>query len=201
MKLLVTGAGRCGTWWLTHALRSCGIPATHEVAYDHQHHGEGEWACEVSWLAAPYTPLDDAHVVHLVRHPLDQIASRAAWGSFEPDDPPGRYDPRIKGAWAVDQVPAIAAGRSPVERAAIHWARWNELITADELIRLEDLDAATVWRLARIVDPAAREPTLPGKANASTRRKPTVTWADIDHVPGLVDLAALYRYREVPCES
>lgn len=194
-RLLVTGAGRCGTWWLVHALRACGVDAQHEVAFDVERHGEGDWTCEVSWLAAPFTPVADAYTVHLVRHPLAQIRSRAAWGSFEPRGP-GRYDPTVKGRWAMKWIPAIRDGRTPVERAAIHWVRWNLLVWgADELLRIEDVTADVVFRLARIVDPDARRPRRlrPGTVNAAPP-SPPVTWADVEHVPALLDLAAQYGY-------
>lgn len=199
MRLLVTGAGRTGTTWLTHALRSCGIPAQHEVAFSIDRHGDDDWTAEVSWLAAPFTPIDDAHVVHLVRHPLDQIRSRAAWGSFEDRKPSGRYDPRIKGRWAIDHVPEIELGDTPIERAAIHWTYWNQLIIgADELLRIEDMTAETVERLAQIVDPRARLTSpLPARSNQATHPTPRPTWADVEHVDGLVELAHNYGY-EVP---
>lgn len=196
MRLLITGAGRCGTWWITHALRTCGVDAQHEQAFTTTKHGEGSWRCEISWLAAPYTPVDEqTYVVHLVRHPLAQIASRAAWGSFEDREPAGRYDPRPKGRWAMRMCPEIVGGTTPVERAAIHWTAWNRLIVSPhELIRLEDVDAGTVTRLARIVDLNANPATLPAPTNQSTD-PPALDWPDVDHVPGLVELAESYGYR------
>jgi hypothetical protein len=196
VKLLVTGAGRTGTWWLTHALRACGVDATHERAFSTTTHGEGEWQAEVSWLAAPYTPRSDCHVVHLVRHPLEAIRSRAAWGSFERSEPFGPYDPRIKGRWALTHVPEIADGATAVERAAIHWARWNDLVTADELLRIEDVDSAEVLRLARIVDPDAQPGPMPAKTiNTARRPAPNIGWGDVAHIPGLIDQAQAWRYR------
>lgn len=194
MRLLVTGAGRSGTWWLTHALRACGVPADHETAYTIDRHGEGDWDCEVSWLAAPYTPVADTHVVHMVRDPLATIASRVAWGSFEDNDPAGRYDPRIKGRWAIEHCPQITTGTSPVERAAIHWVEWNRMVRgADELLRLEDCTADEVWRLASIVDPSAHRPELPAPTNQS-KAPARLTWTDVAHIDGLVELAATYGY-------
>ena len=194
MRLLVTGAGRSGTRWLTFALRSCGISARHEVAYSIDRHGEGDWQCELSWLAAPYTPVD-AWTVHMVRHPLAQIASRAAWGSFEPGPPVGRYDPRVKGRWAIDTCPEIAEGATPIERAAIHWVRWNEYVDGvHEILRLEDVTASEVSRLARLVNPDAHPPTLPPRNNQS-QRPSHITWADVDHIDGLIELAVRFGYR------
>lgn len=195
MRLLVTGTGRTGTWWLTHALRSCGIDAQHEVAYSIDRHGEGDWTCEISWLAAPYTPIRDAYVVHLVRHPLDTIRSRAAWGSFEDAAPAGGYDPRPKGRWAIRKVPRIANGRKAVERAAIHWVEWNRLVKgADERLRIEDVSPETVRRLARLVDHNAGPPTLPQRSVNASRPSDPVRWSDVSQVDGLVEMAAKYGY-------
>lgn len=196
-RLLITGTGRTGTWWITHALRAHGIEADHEIAFSTRRHGDGNWQCEVSWLAAPFTPVADAHTVHLVRHPLDTIRSRAAWGSFEQHRPAGGYDPRIKGRWAIDQVPEIAAGADPIERAAIHWTRWNQLVHADEVAHIEHLTADDVTRLAHIVTPTATTPARlprPG-VNRSRSPIPRPTWADVAHIDGLLELADRYGYR------
>lgn len=193
MKLLVTGAGRCGTWWLTNALRACGVDARHEQAYSHKRHRAGSWPAEVSWLAAPFTPVE-AYTVHLVRHPLRQIASRAAWGSFETAPPVGRYDPRPKGRWAMRQCPRITVGRTAVERAAIHWVDWNRLVSdADEVLRIEDVDGGTVRRLASIAG-GSGPVALPARVNGS-RNPPVLSWPDVAHIDGLVDLAGEYGYR------
>lgn len=193
MRLLITGTGRCGTWWFTHALRSCGVDAQHEVAFSMDRHGEGDWTCEVSWLAAPFTPLDGVHVVHLVRHPLPTIGSRAAWGSFSDRKPDRSYDPRVKGRWAMHMCPEIREGATPVERAAIHWVRWNEQVVADEVLRLEDVTADDVARLARIVDPQAGTPVMGPPVNGSIS-PPQVTWDQVEHVPGLMAMAERFGY-------
>lgn len=203
MRLLVTGCGRSGTSWLAKCLRDAGIAdAAHEKAFTVVRHGEDDWRCEVSWLAAPYTPLADAHVVHLVRHPLKVIASRVATQTFENRDRgadvDGRPRPRIGpwGLFAYDWCPGMHAARTPVERAAWHWVQWNRLVVADELLRVEDIDAATVTRLARIVDPDARGVD---KLRLTAHRGDTpdpdpIDWPDIDHVPGLVAMAEAYGY-------
>lgn len=194
MRLLVTGTGRCGSTWLAKAITEAGTPCTHEVYWNWDRHGEGDWQAEVAWPAAPFTPITDAYVVHLVRHPLDTIRSRASWGSFSeiPTDT-RRY--RL-GQWAQRVVPAIAEGRSPLEKAAIHWVEWNRLVAgAAELLRLEDLTAADVTRLARIVDPDAEAGDLPQKNNGAPQLIDELDWDDVAHVPGLLDLAAEYGYR------
>ena len=83
MRLLVTGCGRSGTKWLAHSLTVAGVPTGHEDAFSVARHGEGDWTSEVSWLAAPYTPMRGTHVVHLVRHPIPRSADPVIIGFRE----------------------------------------------------------------------------------------------------------------------
>lgn len=201
MKLLVTGTGRTGTVWLTHALRRAGVDARHEEAYSLTRHGAPPWTCEVSWLAAPYTPLINAHVVHLVRHPLACIRSRAAWGTFDKQGGPG-IDRRPKGRFAMEKCPAIKAGKTALERAAIHWVEWNKLVReADELVRIEDVDIQYVRRWSEICRgrgdrPRAGTFVLPDRTinSASWRLGMALEWREVEHIPGLIDLARAYGY-------
>ncbi|NEN79557.1 hypothetical protein [Nocardioides zeae] len=157
-------------------------------------HGEGDWQAEVAWPAAPFTPVADAYVVHLVRHPLDTIRSRASWGSFA-DTPSDTQRYRL-GQWAQRIVPEIARGRNPMEKAAIHWVEWNRLVADPaEALRLEDITAADVTRLARIVNADAEAVELPPKSNGAPELVERISWDDVAHIPGLLDLAAEYGYR------
>lgn len=176
MGVLVTGTGRTGTSWLTQALRSAGAKATHEKHYSLKKAGPiPEATVEVSWLAAPHTPVAE-FTIHLVRHPLKVIASRAAWGSFGGWDKKG-YDPRPKGRYAVKHCPRIAEGEDPVERAAIHWVEWVSLVDADVVWRIEDVDKEDVGWLACQVGPP-KPFKLPGRVNQS-KHPPTLTWSDV----------------------
>jgi hypothetical protein len=194
-RLLVTGTGRCGSKWMSRAITSAGTPCTHEVFWNYDRHGEGDWQAEVAWPAAPFTPIPHTYVVHLVRHPLDTIRSRASWGTFDGD----RADRRRRaflGRWAMEVVPAIAAGRTTVERAAIHWVEWNKLVKkADEVLRLEDVTAGDITRLAQIVTPEAELLDFVPRANSSEQLVNPITWDDVAHVPGLLELAAEYGYK------
>jgi hypothetical protein len=198
-RVLITGTGRTGSWWLTHALRGAGVSVTHEHHYTTDRHGPvPDRHIEVSWLAAPYTPPADTHVIHLVRDPVAVIASRAAWGSFERAHPVvnGAYDPRIKGRWAARLVPEIMEGHTAVERAAIHWVRWVGLLHGvTEVLRLEDVTAAEVNRVARLSDYAAGTLTvLPPPSNQSLGVPPRVEWSDVAHIEGLIETAAALGY-------
>lgn len=195
-RLLITGTGRCGTTWMQACMAATGIPTRGEVRPKPFDNNRGSWLIEVSWRCGPFTPWPDTYVAHLVRHPLDTIRSRVDRGTFE--RPPGTPLRRL----AEQHVPAMTGTTSPVERAALHWVGWNRLIAADERIRLEDVTVDTVNRLAAIVDPTvAKLDGLPanrwrtGIDDADRwQRSPDLTWDQVAHIPGLIDLAAEYGY-------
>jgi hypothetical protein len=200
-RLLVTGCGRSGTWWLAEALTAAGVPTDHEQAWTVASHGGNGWTSEVSWLAAPYTPQRGTHIVHLVRHPLDVVRSRVSTGVFEHRDR-GHDDHGVLraplGPWGVYAhrwCPAMHTATSPETRAAWHWVQWNRLVVADELVRVEDVDADTVSRLARIVDPDAPGiEAVPARSHRTPGELPDIDWGDIAHVPHLARMAEGYGY-------
>jgi hypothetical protein len=142
---------------------------------------------EVSGHAAPFTPLPDTYVVRLVRYPIDVITSvvhrrRKRFTRRRSEELVGRY------------IPEILTIEDPVERAGVYWVRWNQIITADETIRLEDVDQETVTRLARIAEPKASLATLPSRLNQSEHAFRPVQWQDIEHIEGLTDAMLRYGY-------
>lgn len=199
MKLLVTGTGRCGTHWFAECLRRAGVPATHEHAFGQELNGtQRAWIAEVAWPAAAYLPVTGAEVVHLVRHPLDVIASRMARGTFA-EVPPSQAQARL-GAWAARVCPLIQEGKTHLERAALHWVGWNQMIEphADYMLRVELVGLDDVIQLARVVRPRAVLSTLPPPVHTSEH--PVLTWDDLNHqarpeVAGRVlELARRYGY-------
>lgn len=192
MRLLVTGCARSGTGWLAACLTAAGVDCGHEAVYGLSGPLDGGWRAEASWLAAPHRPPAGTHVVHLVRHPLQVIRSNAERGLFGPPEP------NAWGEYAIRHAPAIAGGSTRLARAAVYWTAWNRLVNGDEMVRVEDVTAATVTRLARVVDR-----TAPGVARLPERVNrqeaglvgPPPTWETVAGIPGLVDLAARYGYR------
>lgn len=85
-----------------------------------------------------------------------------------------------------------------MERSAWHWVCWNRIITEgrpDEVLRVEDVTADDVTRLARLaVADAPGITRLPAPANTAKRPLPQVGWDQVSHVPGLADAAASYGY-------
>lgn len=151
MRLLVTGSGRCGTKWVAERLWDAGIDVGHEEIFPKRPHDD-RWEAEVAWHAAPYTPLPYTHTVHLVRHPVATCRSRV-----EKD---GAFDTYpLSSNFAYDWVPALHNRLwTPLQRAGVHWVKWNRMIVASEVIRLEDVTPDVIGRLARVVDPSASSP-------------------------------------------
>lgn len=188
MRLLVTGCGRSGTVWLARALCLAGVDCGHERTYSLTRCGEGGWSAEVSWLAAPHPRPADVHVVHLVRHPLAVIRSQVARGGLarRAGDRREAYDRYI-----YRHLPGLRDLPTQLERCAAFWVRWNRLVDADERMRVEDVTAETVTRLARVVDPSAGLTGLPPRAHRG-RAAPLLRWRDVgDQV---AELALRYGY-------
>lgn len=130
LKLVLTGTGRCATGFYARYLTSAGITCGHERFF-----GVGglegaldvlgkHWTgtvAESSWLAAPFlasAPLNDALVVHLVRHPRLVLAS---WLRVPPETTPAYAE------FANRHLPEMARYRG-IDRLAYRYVAWNRLI-------------------------------------------------------------------------
>jgi hypothetical protein len=193
---LVVGTGRCGTWWLTHLLRNAGVVAHHEVHYNMTRHGPvPDNEVEVSWLAAPYLHTHHGEIIHLIRHPLKVVASRAAWGSFEKQrhrhgDGQKGYDARVKGGWAIHHYPIIGWGKTPVERAARHWVAWMKLLVdIPNRLYLEGITSFDIEYYFGVV-----VPNLCKRPTNKSHNPDTLTWNDVRDVDGFIELAGELGY-------
>ena len=129
--LVVTGTGRCGTAYMAKVLESAGVPCQHEgTGTDDMREALQELAQEErrralsSWLAAPFLnqrPLQDARVVHLVRHPQRVMESLLRIGFFE-----GRYPEYL--SFANEHLPGLEEQPSGEAKAAHLYVKWNEMI-------------------------------------------------------------------------
>ena len=142
MKLLVTGCGRSGTAFASRWLRERGLDVGHERSGEH---GIVSWclaACEKDWRCIPpatrMAKLDlpswhgevswrDEYtaIVHLVRSPLDAIASATTIGAESWE-------------WIAQHI-ELDPGWSPLKKAATYWLRWNQLAEqmADVRVQVE----------------------------------------------------------------
>lgn len=149
-----------------------------------------------SFLAVPFLPVDDAIVLHQVRHPLE--FGRSILGTELLTD----HRREMPFPTAIGRhAPEVYEAPRPPERAALMWRVWNERAEAhaDFTYRLEDLDVALLLRLAELVEldiseaEAARAlASVPKDVNRRNRIE-GLRWTRIEPIVG--DLAAHYGYR------
>jgi hypothetical protein len=155
LQYVVTGTGRSGTVYLAHLLTKCGLPCGHESVFTPWGLEEararlegrsairvsamsvescGDWfdvgrdiVADSSYLAAPFLHheiLREASIIHVVRHPLDVINSFVVglhyFQQWIPPDPWHWF--------AYTHVPELRLDYHPLERAALYYVRWNQMI-------------------------------------------------------------------------
>jgi hypothetical protein len=128
IQFVVVGTGRCGTGFVSKCLSSVGIPCGHEEVFQphdniEQRLSSSKLRAESSWLAAPHLTnrlLRDTKIIHVVREPLKTISSLVS-ALF-----PVQSHPYTD--YAVLHVPELRELRSPVEKAACFYVRWNLMI-------------------------------------------------------------------------
>lgn len=129
LPLIVTGTGQCATAFYAKFLTSAGIPTGHEAFFrpfdKHKERLERVWKhliADCSWLAAPYLhipQLEDALLVHLIRHPKGYIESchrLTPWQSPE-------YT-----SFAQRHCKELQQYNTTVNYAAAKYVYWNEMI-------------------------------------------------------------------------
>lgn len=192
-RVIVTGTGRCGTGYVSRILQKVKVPADHERFFNPWHHEFPEWGrADVSWLAAPFLArYSSAHIVHLVRNPLDTVSSLVAVKLFDDE-----FDDEFDGEAVVpyrefirEHCPEAFAPDDPVERASEFYVRWNEKVEpyATQRIRLEDqvtsdnmlpvANAAGGRFSTRHLEAAIAE--VPTDVNTRPTFRPDLTWDDI----------------------
>ena len=149
-EIVVSGTGRCGTGYIAQVLSSAGRPCTHEGVFNRQGweyaweqmqlriaNPHWDFHAESSWLAAPFLDkpeLEDATVVHLVRHPKDVLDSFLRLMVYTHPT----YGPYYK--WMAEKIPQIEALERPEDRAAYWYIKLNQMVErrADITHRVED---------------------------------------------------------------
>jgi hypothetical protein len=156
-RFVVTGSGRCGTSWISHALTRAGIPCGHERVFGAD--GAGPWPDDLtgdsSWMAATWLDRVDVPVALLVRHPLSVVKSWVEIGFFTWDHANPTHRP------LREVFPQVYGWRSPEDRALAMWTLLNRraLGRAEMVVRLEEMGPALMARLIGWTgadDPAGR---------------------------------------------
>lgn len=138
--LIVTGCPRSGTTTMAHVL---GI--LHEQQFDvlKAAHTASDMSLmlqsECAWQATPFAAAllqRGIRVLHLVRNPLDTVASMVARGMFVRDD-------HVSDLFIRRYVPVPEDG-TQLEKCVAVWIGWNERLLSLEVprIRIEDVAGA-----------------------------------------------------------
>jgi hypothetical protein len=172
--------------YLSRVLNAAGLPACHECSGT----GPPSWPYEVSWLGAAYLSEFDGHVVHLVRNPLDVIASLASNDVMDPARPFIR--------WLHTQLPDLAA-MDPIAAACHYWTRWNIMVEphAHERWQVENVHTEQIealgrrLHLSRPLQAVRALRQVPTSLNSRGNTQP-VTWEQL--TPAVLVLAQHYGY-------
>jgi len=149
LDVCVTGTGRCGTGYFSRLLSLVGLACGHEEIFSLgglERAKVNLWnkphlVADSSWLAAPFLSslmLQDAIIVHLVRHPRLVIESAVRKGAFA--------SPNIRGysEYSVTHLPDLGEYvEDPASAEAFRYVHWNALIEREAagrriLHRVED---------------------------------------------------------------
>jgi hypothetical protein len=200
-RFVVTGCPRSGTRYMATLLAALGIRIGHEKVFGIRE-GLGmrdvrwkKWEGDVSWLAVPFLPVDDAVVLHQVRHPLEFVRSVVGFG-FLSDERADLPFPEV----VRRNAPEVYAPDTEVERGATMWRLWNARAEPHAALtyRLEDLDVALLLRLCELVELDVSEEqatkalaAVPTTINQRARDE-SVSWEQIS--PVVEEAAARYGY-------
>lgn len=200
-RFIVTGCPRSGTAYTAKLFSALGIRCGHEKVFGiAQAAGlkPVDWSGadgDSSFLAVPFLPVDDAVVLHQVRHPLE-FARSVVGIAFLSDNRREKPFPTIVGR----HFPEVYEPERQPERAAVLWRVWNTRAEehADITYRLEDFDVPLLLRLGELLeldlseDQAAQAlASVPKDVNRRNRME-KLRWARI--APIVDDLATHYGY-------
>jgi glycosyltransferase involved in cell wall biosynthesis len=168
MKILITGHARSATGYFSKLMQGAGLDVGHEVV---GRNGTSSWlhafpGGSVSWLG-DIEPVEFDHVVHVVRHPLNVIASaqtlrRETWEYM---------------ARALE----IELPEDPIDRAMLTWIKWNELIEKKlrPALTIRAEDARSRWAdLMKLIGCTSSFPSVPVGVNS--RPHPMLLWTDLE---------------------
>jgi len=134
LDICVTGTGRCGTGYVSRLLSSVGLTCGHEAVFGlgglHRARinlwNKPHLLADSSWLAAPFlnsAMLQNAVIVHLVRHPRLFIESAVGKGAFSSENLQGYSQ------FSIFHLPGLGAfSDDPTSAEAFRYVYWNAMI-------------------------------------------------------------------------
>jgi hypothetical protein len=173
LKVVVTGTGRCGTVFMANLLTSLGWPCGHEAVFgpygmerareilsgarrpensEISRNGtilsdESHIVGDSSYMSAPFLSEVDAFVVHLVRNPMNVVASLVGdmfrnFSGRSPADLEDVPDHILYEGFMYRHLPELGEDMPQLDRGCLFYLRWNEMIEAsgrvDMFHRIED---------------------------------------------------------------
>jgi hypothetical protein len=210
LKYIITGTGRCGTCFFARFLTSVGIPCGHEFVFGpslddvpkklkrdqsklshvSKKDDEPSWVDEStiiadsSLLAAPYLDhrsLKGCKIIHLVRNPLSVISSFVLDGDYFEDC----YAKHIWEHFIYTHLPDLTMKMSAMERAAIYYVEWNNMIenktqNADRLLfRIDKDDMEVVTKFLNISPSVLTNSFSDKTCNTWRKRRYDITYKEI----------------------
>lgn len=194
--LIITGCGRSGTHYTTKVLRSLGLDIyTERLGKD----GVADWKLAIEPYRDFYDGeiIEEAVIIHQVRHPLDTIASLHTFANI---------------SWAFIQCFIPMSGKEPVLLKAMkYWYYWNLIAQRKSQFtyRVEDL-IDNLGEIERLSDYKLKDhsialeiPTNISSRTSWSQHPSEVKWGELkeaDPVLGqhIVDLAKDYGYADIP---
>lgn len=173
LKVLVTGTGRCGTVFMANLLTSMGWPCGHEAVFgpeglekarqilfgrekpeNSQISRNGMILSEQeplvgdsSYMAAPFLAELDTTVIHVVRNPINVVASLIGgvfrnFSATEPVHFEDAPDHILYERFIYRHLPELGEEMTQLDRGCLFYLRWNEMIESsgkvDIFHRIED---------------------------------------------------------------
>ena len=173
LKVVVTGTGRCGTVFMANLLTSMGWPCGHEAVFGPEgmerarrillgkerpensqisRNGtilsdQAPLVGDSSYMAAPFLSELDTTVIHVVRNPINVVASLVGgvfrnFSGAEPVHFEDAPDHILYESFIYRHLPELSEDMTQLDRGCLFYLRWNEMIEGsgkvDVLHRIED---------------------------------------------------------------
>lgn len=139
IKYIITGTPRSGTGFMAKLFTSAGVPIGHEMFFGMPGHGyyPRNAQGDSSWMAVPFMHnFTEAKIIHIVRNPLDTIASLLHRETFSDD----RLANSIYTFFKMKRLPVLKRFEG-MDRYIAFYLYWNKEIDMIETyrVKLEDM--------------------------------------------------------------
>ena len=138
LKYIITGTPRSGTGFMSQLMTSAGIPIGHEMFFGMPGHGYYPTNAQgdSSWMAVPFIHNFDATVIHIVRNPIDNIASLIHRETFNSE----REKSSIYTFFKTIRLPSLSRFEG-MDKYLAFYLDWNKEIDLVEnvKVKMEDI--------------------------------------------------------------